>query len=224
MVGLLRKREKKDTPSSKTSLKRNILMKCDYGAGKYTVENIDLKSSPYYGLYPKVMSLGYLPYYPTIDDPVIKEIAAQLNRQLEGRDDRVKATVVLSMIQQNIKYTSDEEIYGLPDVWGLPATVLSKMKGDCDCMSNLYVSIAHNMGLDVVSVTITGHMFPAVCFEGGHGKSYEHNGKTYFHMEVTDELPAAGRYWSDSSELVKISEPKQPSESFRNSLKRMNSR
>lgn len=58
-----------------------------------------------------------------------------------------------------------------------PISTVCFGKGDCDCMTNLYVSIAHNMGLDVVTVIIEGHMFHAVCFEGGHGRSYEHDKK-----------------------------------------------
>ena len=193
---------------------------CEYGAGTYTVNVPDLKASPYFGLLPSVMSLTYLPYYSTIDDPVMIDIAKQLSSQLEGRRERIKASVVLAFVQQNIKYVPDEKQYNLPDMWALPIMTLSSCKGDCDCMANLYVSIAHNMRLDVATVHITGHMLPAVSFEGGHGQSYTLGGKDYYHMEVTDNLSIAGRFWTRSERFEGIAKPAVPTVEFRNILKK----
>ena len=192
---------------------------CDYGAGTYAVNVPDLKVSQYFGLFPSLMSVQYLPYYSTIDDPVMIEIANQLSSQLEGRSERVKATVVLAFVQQNINYVSDEAQYGKRDMWALPIMTLYSCKGDCDCMASLYVSIAHNMGLDVATVQITGHMFPAVCFEGGHGQSYKLGDKNYYHMEVTDSLTVAGRFWRRGEKFETIAKPIIPTTQFRNILK-----
>jgi len=192
---------------------------CEYGAGTYTVNVPNLKVSPYFGLFPSLMSVQYLPYYSTIDDPVMVDMAKQLSYQLEGRSDRVKATVVLAFIQQNIKYVSDEAQYGKPDMWSLPIMTLNSCKGDCDCMASLYTSIAHNMGLDVATVIITGHMFPAVSFEGGHGQSYRLDNKNYYHMEVTASLTIAGRFWREGEKLEAIAKPAVPTIQFRNILK-----
>lgn len=197
-----------------------IKFKCDYGARTYEI-TMDGFKSPYIGMKPTIMSLDLLPYYSTIDDPVIINAAEQLSSQTEGRDDRIKAAVVLAMVQQNIKYDDDEKIYGKSDVWGLPITVADLGRGDCDCMSNLYVSLAHNMGLDVISVIISGHMFPAVCFDGGHGKSYEHDGKTYYHMEATDEFPVAGRYWNRGEHVYATAYPEVPNDLFKMNLVEM---
>lgn len=192
-------------------------MKCHYGAGTYSM-TFRTKKSPYLGIRPKDRYLEFLPFYSTIDDLAIIDASQELAEQLSGRDDRIKASVLLSMIQQNIKYTSDESLYGELDVWGIPISTVCLGKGDCDCMTNLYVSIAHNMDLNVVTILIDGHMFPAVCFEGGHGRSYKHDGKTYYHMEVTDELLVAGRYWPHPGEIHTISTPCTPSASFHNTL------
>ncbi len=197
--------------------KPKIKMKCDYGARSYSM-TFDTGKSQYLGMKPTVRSFSLLPYYSTIDDPSVIEASEQLAEQLQGRDDRIKASVLLSMIQQNIEYASDESLYGEPDVWGVPITTLNFGKGDCDCMTNLYVSIAHNIGLDVVSVVIVGHMFPAVCFEGGHGRSYRYDGKTYFHMEVTDELPVAGRFWNHPGSIEAMAAPEVPNDDFRGIL------
>jgi hypothetical protein len=193
---------------------------CEYGAGTYTVNVPDLRTSPYFGLLPSVLSLAYLPYYSTIDDPVMIDIAKQLSSQLEGRRERVKATVVLAFVQQNIKYVPDEKQYSLPDMWALPIMTLNSCKGDCDCMANLYVSIAHNMGLDVATVHITGHMLPAVSFEGGHGQSYRLGDKDYYHMEVTDTLSVAGRFWTKAERFEGIAKPAVPTVEFKNMLKK----
>lgn len=199
--------------------KDEIPLNCNYGAKRYSI-TIDKTKSPYAGLMPTMMSLDFLPYYSTIDDPAIIDASEQLASQLKGRDDRIKAAVVLAMVQQNIKYKYDEEIYGCLDVWGLPVTVADLGVGDCDCMSNLYVSLAHNLGLDVICVTVSRHMFPAVCFDGGHGRSYEFDGKTYFHMEATDEVPVAGRYW-DIQSVEAADYPKIPTEQFKEYLAEM---
>lgn len=196
-----------------------IKFECIYGARKYEM-TIDRSKSPYAGMKPGIRNFDFLPYYSTIDDPAMIDAAEQLASQLEGRDDRIKAAVVLAMIQQNIKYKHDEDIYGELDVWGVPITVADLGVGDCDCMANLYVSLAHNLGLDVVNVTIHGHMFPAVCFDGGHGRSYEYDGKTYYHMEVTDEYPVAGRYW-DRQGAETIDYPEVPTEQFKGILVKM---
>ena len=201
-------------------LNKNLIkFKCIYGARTYEM-TFDKSKSPYAGMVPTLRILDFLPYYSTIDDPAVIEAAEQLASQLEGRDDRIKAAVVLAMIQQNIKYKHDEDIYGEEDVWVVPITVADLGVGDCDCMANLYVSLAHNLGLDVVNVTIYGHMFPAVCFDGGHGRSYEYDGKTFYHMEVTDEHPDAGRYWNRES-VETIDYPEVPTEQFKEILVKM---
>ncbi len=81
-------------------------LSCHYGAGTYVVE-VDPKKSPYYGKIPSVMDPRYLPYYSTVDDPVMKDIADQLNEQLAGRRDYIKSCVLLAVVQQNVKYVTD---------------------------------------------------------------------------------------------------------------------
>lgn len=174
-----------------------VQMRCEYGAGSYTVECMDFKKSPYYGLFPTIQKFDFLPYYSTVDDPVIIDVAKQLSRQLEGRSDRTKVAVALSFVQQNIKYVSDESRFG-KDVWELPIYTISEKMADCDGMSNLFTSIAYNMGLDIVTVCITGHMCSAVNLEGAHGVSYKLDGVDYYHVETTADLPATGRYWKSA--------------------------
>ena len=191
-------------------------MECIYGAQTYHV-TVDMSKSQYRGLIQPDVRLEFFPYYSTIDDLTVRDIAEQLNRQLQGRRDRIKASVILALIQQNIEYVSDEERFGR-DVWEIPAYTLEMRKADCDGMASLYTSIAYNMGLDVVSVLITGHMCSAVCIPGIHGKKYRFNGRDYYHMETTDNFPAIGRFWDDSVKTIYVRPPNNPSSTFIHSL------
>ncbi len=187
-----------------------------YGSKRYSV-SVDLSESPYYQKCQMERSLYFLPFYSTIDDPVMKEIAEYIDEELPNyADDAYAANVVLAMVQQNIRYTSDEELYGVPDLWGLPATVLAKGKGDCDCMTDLYVSVAYNMDIDVVSVIVEGHMFPAahVDWDGVH---YNLDGKNYYHLEITADAPFAGMVGTDFR-VEAWAPPAVPGEKFRQTL------
>jgi hypothetical protein len=164
------------------------------------------------------MRSGFLPYYSTIDDPVIIDIAGQLDSQMKHDDDFYRSSVILAFIQNNIKYVSDESRFG-KDLWELPIYTISNRKADCDGMASLYTSIAHNMGIDVVSVIVTNHMCSAVNVPGCHGKSYRFEGKDYYHMETTANLPAIGRYWA-STETYHIARPLVPTKEFKDTLSR----
>ncbi len=187
-------------------------MECTYGAQTYTV-TVDMRKSQYRGKIQPDVKLEYFPYYSTIDDLTVIDIARQLDEQLMGRRDRIKASVILALVQQNIQYVSDEERFG-KDVWEIPAYTLEHRMADCDGMTSLFTSIAYNVGLDVVSVLIIGHMCSAVCMEGIHGKMYDYAGKRYYHIETTDEMPIVGRFWDNRSKKLYISPPAPPSNKF----------
>ena len=198
------------------TMSETVRFKCKYGATDYSV-TVDLQKSQYYGKIPSEMRYDYLPYYSTIDDEAVIDIARQLDEQLRGRRDFIKVSVLLTFVQQNVKYVSDEERFG-KDVWETPIYVLRERVADCDGMASLYVSIAYNMGIDVISVIVTGHMCPAVNVQGCHGKKYIYDGMDYIHVETTDRLPAAGRYWGGSTKELLMTAPKIPTDSFVNKL------
>lgn len=178
---------------------------------------VDPSDSPYHQLCQMNRFYPYLPFYSTIDDPVTKEIADYIDEELPPyADDAFVANVVLAMVQQNIKYTLDEDLYGVPDLWGLPSTVLDNGRGDCDCMTDLYVSVAYNLGIDVVSVIVEGHMFPAahVDWDGVH---YNLDGLDYYHLEITSDSPFAGMVWTDFR-VEAWARPAIPTEEFRRTL------
>ncbi len=187
-----------------------------YGSRTYSVE-ADPSESPYFGKCQMSRSLEFLPFYSTVDDPVMKGIAESISDRLpDCADDAYAAGVVLAMVQGNVRYASDMEVYGEEDLWGLPAVVLHNGAGDCDCMTDLYVSVAHNLDLDVASVVVAGHMFPAVRMDWD-GVFYRLGGARYYHIEVTDDIPVAGRYWAES-EVEAWSGPAVPSDWFRSTL------
>ncbi|MDN5357689.1 MAG: hypothetical protein PWR17_858 [Candidatus Methanomethylophilaceae archaeon] len=190
-------------------------LSCHFGADEFEV-SFRPSSSPYHGLYPSVMCPESLPYYSTIDDPVIVDIAGQLEGQMRYDDDFYRSSVILAFIQNNIKYVSDESRFG-KDLWELPIYTMSNQKADCDGTASLYTSIAHNMGIDVVSVIVTGHMCSAVNVPGCHGKSYNFEKKKYYHVETTADLPAIGRCWA-SMETHYIARPQVPTEEFKKTL------
>lgn len=192
------------------------VLRWSYGSKTYSAE-AELSESPYYRKCQMERFLEFLPFYSTVDDPVMKDIADSISDQLPGyADDAYAANVVLAMVQQNVEYANDEDLYGVEDLWGLPATVLDKGKGDCDCMTDLYVSVASNLDIDVVSVLVEGHMFPAAHVDW-NGVCYDLGGRRYFHMEVTDRIPVAGRYWGEKS-VQAWARPAVPSERFRSTL------
>lgn len=190
-------------------------LSCDFGADKFKV-SFRPSSSPYHGLYPTIMCPEFLPYYSTIDDPVIIDIAEQLNGQMRYDDDFYRSSAVLAFVQSNVGYVSDESRFG-KDLWELPIYTISNLKADCDGMASLYTSIAYNMGIDVVSVIVTNHMCSAVNVPGCHGKYYDFEGKKYYHMETTANLPAIGSYWA-SSRTLDIARPLVPTEEFKDTL------
>ncbi len=187
-----------------------------YGAKAYSA-SYDPSESPYAGKCQRERRLDWLGFYSTVDDPVMKSIAEQIDSQLpDYADDAFAASVALAMVQQNITYAFDEEVYGVPDLWGLPIVVLENRRGDCDCMTDLYVSVAYNLGLDVISLVTDNHMFAAVCVPWG-GVYYKVGSKRYYHAEATDRVPVPGRYWSDA-DVEGYAPPRVPSSGFRETL------
>lgn len=187
-----------------------------YGSKTYSVE-ADPSESPYFGKCQADRCFEFLPFYSTVDDPVMKGIAESISDELpDYADDAYAANVVLAMVQSNVRYAKDSEVYGVEDLWGLPAVVLHNGTGDCDCMTDLYVSVAHNLDIEVASVLVKGHMFPAAHMDWD-GVSYRLDGRRYYHVEITYDMPVAGRFWAET-EVEAWARPAVPSDRFRSTL------
>ena len=134
----------------------------------YFMKKVDVTKSQYYGKHARTSQYKYIYMadYPTVDDVVIKEISDNLNKMCSNKSDRYKAGFLLAFIQQNFKYVHDSTQYDFEEYWAIPIELLESRKGDCEDTSLLYSSIAYNMGLDVETCRVVGHVFPAVSYTG----------------------------------------------------------
>ena len=79
------------------------VLRWSYGSKTYSAE-AELSESPYYRKCQMERFLEFLPFYSTVDDPVMKGIADSISDQLPGyADDAYAANVVLAMVQQNVE-------------------------------------------------------------------------------------------------------------------------
>lgn len=198
-----------------TETKRRTVS-CRCGKRIYTVTDIDLGRSQYLGLYPSEMSVRFLPYYSTVDDYAIRDIGWQLKDKLKGKGDRKKAAVALSMVMQNTEYATDESRFG-KDLWELPVLSLGDGKADCDGRTGLFVALAYNMGLDVITVISGNHMFPAVNLDDGNGRYYEFENRRYYPLETAEHSVKDQKY-SDPGDFIHMARPEMPTEKFKRTL------
>lgn len=150
----------------------------------------DPTSSKYYG---KALRHGrsFNTMMPTIDDPILQNIADQLRSKWIYKRSTTygKTTIVAQVVQQGIKYITDAKKYGMEDVNSTPATVLYDREDDCESMSFLFAGIAYNCGLDVVTVRVEGHKLAAVCTGVSLGITVTYNNKKYQTVELTCPVP-----------------------------------
>ncbi|MFA5744588.1 MAG: transglutaminase domain-containing protein [Candidatus Nanoarchaeia archaeon] len=184
------------------------------GFKKYYIRMVFPEKSVYYNKYAP-RSYNDLRFFSTIDDTVIQDMAHQLNYQMEGRSDNYKAKALLNFFHQNFTYISDEEQFQIEDVWELPAHMIKTTKGDCDGFALAYTALAHNMGLDVVTVVYSSHMAVAVRLNGKIGwDSIMHDDKEYFIVDPTSRKSKIGIATCDKS-IIYITLPSAPSERFK---------
>ena len=93
----------------------------------------------------------------TPDDPTVSKVYDSLKKYMVGMDDIDKANFLLSFVQYNIDYESDESIYGQKDYVQYPAETLLLKTGDCEDMALLLVTFYEKAGLDSVLIDAKGH-------------------------------------------------------------------
>ena len=145
-------------------------------------------------------------FFPTIDDPLLIQLADTFQKQYGHLPKNSQARILLAFVQQNVKYTSDEKIYPKEyDAWQFPATTIRDARGDCEDSAFLFAGIAYLIGLDVIMVGQPGHMTCGYAAEGWNiGASVFFNGKTYWIMETTSVLNWQGMGPSGSNRLENI--------------------
>ena len=93
---------------------------------------------------------------------------------------------VISFVQ-SLKYVYDQDSKGAVDYVRFPVETLVDGIGDCEDMAILAAAILHEMGYDVLLVTLPDHLALAVdCRQDCDGTYYEYEGKKYFYLEVTN--------------------------------------
>ena len=191
-----------------------------YGMRFYSIVIPDLTKSPYYGKNaPK--NLNWQAYYPTIDDPVLKQVASQLNYLASKKKmgDTQKANFILKFVQMNIKYTKDSDQYGKSEYWVLPINTLAKKAGDCEDSAFLCACLMYLCGLDVINVNMVGHLTCAVDVPA-FGKKYTLNNTTFYRAETTSAfIQYVGICLSQDTKLELLTKPDVPTDAFKNSIR-----
>lgn len=100
---------------------------------------------------------------------VIKNLASIIVESSDSND--TKAYKIMLWVQDNIKYVSDIENYGISEYWTKPTETLDKMSGDCEDGAFLIHSLMLNAGIPWEDIrTYGGEVFAgAGAATGGHG-------------------------------------------------------
>lgn len=191
-----------------------------YGMHLYSIKTPDWTKSPYYGKHVD-KRVDWLAYYPTLDDPVIKSVAVQLDylAGMKKLNDTQKANMILKFVQQSIRYTKDSEQYGKNEYYQLPVNTLARKAGDCEDSAFLFVALAHHCRLDTIIVDMIGHITDAVNVSA-FGKKYVLNNTKYYRAETTSAfIQYVGICLNQDAEIERLSKPEMPTDAFKNALK-----
>lgn len=84
----------------------------------------------------------------TPNDPSVQAVAASIINKL-GEQDSLDARLreAYNYVTLNIKYVTDKQQYGYPEVWAMPDETLKRGLGDCEDSSFLLCSILHSLGV-----------------------------------------------------------------------------
>lgn len=70
-----------------------------------------------------------------------------------------KAMLCFQYVRDNIVYTPDKPMHGIPEFWNFPNETLTLGKGDCEDMAILIVSMMRNAGIPAYRVKVAaGHV------------------------------------------------------------------
>lgn len=180
--------------------------------------SVDLSRSTYLNDAPtSVDRYSNLGSYPTIDDPVMIEIAERLSEMCEGRSEKWKANFLLAFVQQNVKYAYDKDQYGVAEYWALPIQTLSSRMGDCEDTAFVYAGLAQLMGIRVKLFITRGHAVPAVKEPTIKGKTLVVDDDVWYPAETTSYMPITGAY-TLSNKVVASADVVTPTWSFLGTL------
>lgn len=177
-----------------------------FGWHYYEIDIPPMFYSPYYQ---QTHNFGvqYLPYFPTLDDPVLRQIAEDFDELMKGRTDNYKILCLQAMVQQNVRYVSDVDRFGKENVWCFPIQTLITKMGDCEDSAILYVSLATLIGLDAIFFYYSTHTYAGV---------YLDIGCAFYPLELTKYCP--GFLPSSNVKGAAVIFPSEPTETFKQGL------
>ena len=92
------------------------------------------------------------------EDKYVQKIAEYIESLDICTDDMMKASIGLAYVQCAIEYTSDEDLFDMPDFALYPTETLYLGKGDCEDTSILLCSIYRAMGLESTLAKYPSHV------------------------------------------------------------------
>lgn len=146
--------------------------------------------SPYFNRYPDKdrWMEDYWRMCATIDDPFMRELASEVEKECEGKSDAYKAGYILKITQCLYTYEKDSKVYGQQDRWQFPVCTAYLRTGDCEDGAFFGAGLSRLCGLDAIVIYQKGHALYGVCVDG-IGMKVTHDGKEYLKCETTSILP-----------------------------------
>lgn len=156
---------------------------------------VDLSESIYYDYEPTSADVfSNLGSYPTIDDPVLIEIAEKLSEMSKGKSEKWRANFLLAFVQQNVKYGYTIDTYGDDPYWALPIQTLCKRVGDCKATTSLYCGLAKLMGIKVRYFVVKDHAVPGIKETTIEGRILKDGEDVWYPVETTSYMPITGAF------------------------------
>ena len=179
--------------------------------------NVDISKSPYYNKKGPSKSYAQTGMWPTIDDPAMIEMAEIIKHRTRYMSDLSKASYILSLVQQSVKYVSDSKNHHVSEYWELPINTYCTRQGDCEDSAFLCACLMHLCGLDCILIHMDGHMTVGCTAKPiitALKPTYIHDGKTYYRAETTTAvLPYS--YNTKDTKIRGYYDPIVPSDSFK---------
>lgn len=177
--------------------------------------------SPYKGKHLTSVFLCDAAMFPTLDCPCVQHLAGEVNKVIGDWSEADKARFILKLVQTT-DYVKDSARFGpeWEEVWCFPVTTMQQAKGDCEDLSFIASALMKLAGLDVVTISLPGHMAVAVHIDGfvGTGKAYELDGKQYWHCETIDSSDV-GCWKGDLGEPDSWYAPVEPDRTFKDRIR-----
>lgn len=98
------------------------------------------------------------------NDEYVQLLADELSDKIKTTDEKEMAMEICYFVYSQIKYNSDESIYGANEYWATPLETLYLRTGDCEDQSILACSIMLAMNINAVLLDWEGHCAPGVIY------------------------------------------------------------